>query len=192
MADTIATTVDQQRIAAAWAELVSALGYSLEGDHLRDTPARVARFLAEWHTQTSAPPKLTDFERGPYTGLVATGGIRFYSMCAHHGLPFYGEAIVGYIPTKRIVGLSKLARVVDHFARRFQTQEDITAQVAAYLNDNLFPEGVAVVLKAEHLCMSMRGIERPGHSTVTSEMLGRFRDDPAARAEFIALTGAGR
>ena len=176
------------RIARAWAEIIDALGYPKDA-HTVDSPERVARFMARWHTQRAEPPKLTVFPRGEYDGVVITRSIPFYSMCAHHGLPFFGTAVVGYLPGESVVGLSKLARVVDYYAHRFQVQEQLTAQIAQHLEDALTPRGVGVILRGEHLCMSMRGVERPGHQTVTSEMRGVFREDAAARAEFLSLAG---
>lgn len=178
-------------IAAGWGAVVKGLGYDLADPHLRDTPKRVAKFLEEWHTEGKAPPAMTVFPDGGYDEIIAVGGISFYSVCAHHGLPFFGTAAVGYIPAGKIVGLSKLARVVDHFSRRFQVQEKLTGQVASFLADTLAPLGVGVIIKAEHLCMSMRGIQRPGHQTTTSDMRGVFRDKPEARAEFLALINGG-
>ncbi len=180
-------------LAQGWRMIIEALGYDAQGPHFKDSPTRVARFLAAWHTSgpDATPPPLTTFpnEDPRYDQVLLVKGIRYYSMCAHHGLPFFGVAHVAYIPGDRLVGLSKLARVVDYFARRFQVQEAITTQVAEYLEETLAPLGVAVVLSGEHLCMAMRGIERPGHSTITSEMRGVFRDKPEARAELLALVG---
>jgi len=180
-----------QHVARAWRSLVRALGYDLRDPHLADTPARVARFLCEWHTNVGvAPPKLTTFP-ADHDEIVVVRGIQFYSMCAHHGLPFFGHAAVAYLPSGRIVGLSKLARVVDHFARRFQTQEAITTEVADYLETGLSPRGLAVVLNAEHLCMSLRGVQKPGHDTLTSVMRGDFRESADARAEVLRLIRSG-
>lgn len=176
-------------IAVAWNTIIKELGYSALNPHLLASPERVARFLRAWHTPLAKPPKMTTFPRGQYAGMVVTRAIPFYSVCAHHGLPFHGSAVVGYVPGAEIVGLSKLARVVDYFAHRFQTQEDLTAQVAEFLEAELKPRGVGVIVESEHLCMSMRGIERPGHVTATSELRGVLRDDAAARAEFLALAG---
>ena len=176
-------------LAEGWTHVLRGLGYSLSDPHLRDTPGRVARFLHEWHTNGSEPPKMTVFPSAGCDEVVAMGGIRFYSLCAHHGLPFSGTAAVGYLPGKSIVGLSKLARVVDHFSRRFQVQERLTRDIADYLGRSLKPRGVGVVLRAEHYCMSMRGIQKPGHFTVTSEMRGVFRRKPEARAELLSLVG---
>lgn len=180
-----------EALAHGWRIIVEALGYDAQSPHFKESPHRVSRFLAQWHTSgpEAKPPPLTCFpnDNPRYDQIVLVRDIRYYSMCAHHGLPFFGNAHVAYLPKEKIVGLSKLARVVDFFARRFQTQEAITTQVAAYLEANLAPLGVGVVLTGEHLCMAMRGIERPGHSTITSEMRGVFRDKPEARAELLAL-----
>ena len=175
-------------IGSNWAEIIKSLGYDLDDHHLRDSPGRVERFMEKWHTIGKEPPKLTCFENVErYDQLVTVGGIRFFSMCAHHGLSFSGTAAVGYIPDKKVVGLSKLARVVDHFSRRFQVQERLTKEIAGYLHEQLEPLAIGVVMSAEHLCMSMRGIERPGHFTVTSSMQGSFRSEPEARAELLTL-----
>lgn len=177
----------------AWLELITALGYDPADPHLADSPARVAKFLSSWHSNKAHPPKLTTFPKNPgYNEMVVVSDIRYHSMCAHHGLPFFGTAAVAYIPGKRIVGLSKLARVVDHYCRRFQTQEQITQDVANFLQEKLDPVGVGVVLSGEHLCMSMRGIERPGHVTKTSALLGALFNNPAARAEFFSHIGLAR
>jgi GTP cyclohydrolase I len=174
--------------AAAWAKVISSLGYDAKDPHLADSAKRVARFFQSWHTNRTKEPKLTVFPNAEkYDELVVVAGIQFYSLCAHHGLPFFGQAAVGYLPTQSIVGLSKIARVVDHYARQFQTQERLTAQVAAFLERKLKPKGVGVVLQAEHFCMSMRGIQKPGHSTTTSAMRGVFLSKPEARAEFLSL-----
>ena len=177
-------------IAASYRNTLKQLGYTDPDDpHLKGSPARVARFLLEWHTNGEEPPKLTTFPANGYDQIIVVKDIRFYSMCAHHGLPFIGTAAVAYIPRRVIVGLSKVARAVDHFARRYQTQEVLSSDIACYLSHVLAPKALGVVLRAEHLCMSMRGIERPGHETVTSEVIGRFREDPASRAEMFKLIG---
>jgi GTP cyclohydrolase IA len=180
------------KVADAWAGLLDALGYDRTQPHLADTPLRVARFLTKWHSLADEPPPaLTTFPSEGYDAMVVVGDIQFYSMCAHHGLPFFGVAAVGYIPNGKIVGLSKLARLVDYYARRFQTQECITRQVADHLERELKPLGVGVVLRGEHLCMSMRGINKPGHFTVTSEMRGVMREEDAARSELLSLVNRG-
>lgn len=181
-------------IARAWASVIRHLGYEPDDPHLVETPARVERFMREWHTMGKPAPRLTVFPSDGADEMVAVGGIQFYSLCQHHALPFFGTAAIGYVPSKRggVVGLSKLARVVDHFARRFQVQEQLTRDVAHHLAAALKPKGLGVVLRAEHLCMSMRGIQKPGHQTVTSAMLGVFRSKPEARAELLELIDGGR
>lgn len=176
-------------ITAAWRQIIEALGYDPEDPHLRDSPERVARYLAEWHTFFGTePPKMTVFPNDPKVDeLVLVGDLRFYSVCAHHGLPFFGTAAVGYIPRDSVVGLSKIARVVRHFSRRFQVQERLTSEIAAFLEDQLKPVAVGVVMSGEHLCMSMRGVSQPGHVTTTSDLRGAFRDKDAARHELMAM-----
>ncbi len=197
-------TGEEDQIATATRTIIRSMGYAEDDPHLRDTPDRVARFMASWHTIGREPPTLTTFpvelvpsvddptKRVPAAGLVVTTGIVFYSLCAHHGLPFFGEATVGYIPNEKLVGLSKLARVVDFFAHRFQTQERMSEQVADYLNEHLSPVGVGVITRAEHLCMSMRGVTKPGHCTSYSALRGALFNQDKARAEFLALAGGFR
>ncbi len=177
-------------IEAAWGNLIEALGYDIRDPHLSGSPERVARFLAEWHTRSGVePPKTTCFpnDNPKVDEVVACGGLRFYSMCAHHGLPFFGEVAIGYIPSDKVIGLSKFARVVQYFAQRFQTQERMTHEIALFLEERLAPVGIGVVARAEHLCMSMRGIKSPNHFTVTSTMRGAFMEKAEARAELLAL-----
>ena len=172
-------------------DLLGALGVDLEGESLRDTPLRMARMYAE--LLTPAPFTATTFPNdGGYDELVVATGIPFHSLCEHHLLPFVGIAHVGYLPGARIVGLSKLGRVVEHFARSLQVQERLTTQIARWLDEHLAPKGVGVVLEAEHLCMSLRGVQKPGARTVTSALHGRLRDDPRTRQEFLSLTGGSR
>jgi GTP cyclohydrolase I len=150
----------------------------------------MARMYAE--LLTPAPFNPTTFPNdGGYDELVVATGIPFHSLCEHHMLPFVGVAHVGYIPGPRIIGLSKLARVVERFARSLQVQERLTTQVARWLDEHLRPQGVGVVLEAEHLCMTLRGVQKPGAHTVTSALTGLVRDDPRTRQEFLALTGGG-
>lgn len=168
-------------------DLLGALGVDLDDESVRDTPRRMARMYAELLTPASFHP--TTFPNdGGYDELVVATGIPFHSMCEHHMLPFVGVAHVGYLPGARIIGLSKLARVVDHFARSLQVQERLTTQVAGWLDAHLAPAGVGVVLEAEHMCMSLRGVQKPGARTVTSALHGRLRDDLRTRQEFLALT----
>ena len=154
-------------------------------DGLRDTPRRYLKFLAEF----TAPSEfeLTEFDGENYDQMLVQTNIPFYSLCEHHLAPFFGVAHVAYIPNGKIVGLSKLSRTVEKFACGFQNQERITKQIAAYLMERLKPQGVAVVLKAEHLCMAMRGVKKLGVETISSEVLGVFREDAATRAEFLQL-----
>jgi GTP cyclohydrolase IA len=170
--------------------LLNALGVDLSDESVRDTPRRMARMYAELLTPRGFNP--TTFPNdGGYDELVVATGIPFHSMCEHHLLPFVGVAHVGYLPGERIIGLSKLARVVELYARDLQVQERLTTQVAGWLDDRLQPKGVGVVLEAEHLCMSLRGVQKPGARTVTSALHGLVRDDPRTRQEFLALTGGG-
>jgi GTP cyclohydrolase I len=173
---------------AAARDLLSALGADLEDESLRETPRRIASMYAELLTPT--PFEATTFPNdGGYDELVVATQIPFHSLCEHHLLPFHGVAHVAYLPGERIVGLSKLARVVDYFARGLQVQERLTTQVARWLDEQLAPKGVGVVLEAEHLCMSLRGVQKPGARTVTSALYGALRDDSRTRTEFLALTG---
>lgn len=182
---------------SAHAALISELGYDARAEHLKDSPARVARFLREWHTEGKPPPVLTTFKNADprMDELVCVGGIEFHSLCAHHGLPFYGRAAIGYIPGDTVLGLSKFARVVQHFAQRFQVQEVLTQQIVDYLQAALNPIAIGAVLRASHMCMSMRGVRARGAVTTTSVMRGAFRDSShdsaAARAELLALTTQG-
>jgi GTP cyclohydrolase I len=179
--------VDLVRAERAVAELLAALGQDPSSEQLLDTPRRVAASYAE--LLTPAPFTLTTFlnDEG-YDELVLARAIPFASLCQHHLLPFTGVAHIGYLPADRILGLSKLARVVERFARRLQLQERLTTQVADWLQDQLVPKGVGVVLEAEHLCMSLRGVRAAGARTVTSTLHGQLRSDPRSRQEFFALT----
>src|SRR3954451_15741839 len=175
----------------AAADLLDALGADLSDESLSGTPGRIARLYAE--LLTPAPFDATTFPNdGGYDELVVAREIPFHSLCEHHLLPFVGVAHVGYLPGERIIGLSKLARVVDSFARSLQVQERLTTQIAGWLDEHLAPQGVGVVLEAEHLCMSLRGVQKPGARTVTSALHGRLRDDQRRRQEFLALTGRSR
>ncbi|HYW28231.1 MAG TPA: GTP cyclohydrolase I FolE [Gaiellales bacterium] len=181
-----ARLVDVGRAERAVQELLAALGADTASESLRDTPARVARMYAE--LLAPAPVSMTTFPNDEhYDELVIARDIPVYSLCEHHLLPFHGVAHVAYIPAGRIVGLSKLARVVDRFAGRLQVQERLTRQVAEWLWEQLDPLGVGVVIEAEHMCMSMRGVRKPGATTATSALLGAVRDDPRTRDEFLSL-----
>ncbi|MEO7260454.1 MAG: GTP cyclohydrolase I FolE [Jatrophihabitantaceae bacterium] len=167
--------------------LLIALGQDPDAEHLRQTPRRVASAYAELLTPRDFD--LTTFANDEnYDQLVLACGIPFQSLCEHHLLPFHGVAHVGYLPDQRIVGLSKLARVLERFARGLQVQERLTQQVADCLEAHLHPKGVGVVIEAEHQCMSLRGVRAHGSRTLTSALHGHLRLDPAARQEFFALT----
>jgi GTP cyclohydrolase I len=188
---TRAARIDLAAAADAVRDLLGALGQDPGSEHLADTPRRVAAAYAE--LLTPEPFTLTTFPNdGRYDELVLARDVPFRSLCEHHLLPFHGVAHVGYLPGERIVGLSKLARTVEHFARGLQVQERLTQQVARCLQDNLHAKGVAVVLEAEHLCMSLRGVRAQGSRTVTSALLGLHREHPATRQEFFALAGVRR
>ncbi|MGQ0623078.1 MAG: GTP cyclohydrolase I FolE [Sporichthyaceae bacterium] len=172
----------------AVAALLVALGYPPSDEHLVDTPRRVAATYAELLTPRSF--NLTTFPNDEgYNELVLARDIPFHSLCEHHMLPFQGVAHIGYLPGERILGLSKLARVVELFSRRLQVQERLTKQVADWLQAQLSPKGVGVVLEAEHLCMSLRGVQAVGSTTTTSALHGLLREDQRSRAEFFALAG---
>src|SRR5664280_684554 len=168
-------------------DLLCALGRDPSSPHLADTPRRVAESLTEMLTPREFD--LTTFPNDEnYDELVLARSIPVQSLCEHHMLPFTGVAHVGYLPGERILGLSKLARVVEQFARDLQVQERLTVQVANWLQENLAPKGVGVVIEAEHMCMSMRGVKAGGSKTITSAMRGVLREDARSRQEFFALT----
>jgi GTP cyclohydrolase I len=173
--------------ATAAHQLLLALGIDTDEEGLRETPRRVAMAYAE--LLTPVPFEATTFpnEEG-YDELVVARAIPFHSLCEHHLIPFVGVAHVAYLPGDRIVGLSKLARVVEHFARRLQVQERMTVQIADWLEAELSPKGVGVVLDAEHFCMTIRGVQKPGARTTTSALRGQVRADERTRAEFLSLT----
>jgi GTP cyclohydrolase I len=182
--------IDRRAVERAARDLLAALGADLGSEGLRDTPRRMADAYTE--LLTPQPFSLTTFPNDEgYDELVVVRDIPFHSLCMHHVLPFHGVAHVAYLPAERILGLSKLARVVELFARDLQLQERLTTQVASWLQEQLQPKGVGVVLEAEHLCMSLRGVQKPGAKTVTSALHGLVRDDPRTRAEFLNLTGGG-
>ena len=184
-------TIDVHGAEASVRALLRALGQDPESEHLRDTPRRVALAYEEFLTPRPFVPTTFPNDEG-YDELVLARDIPFHSLCEHHMLPFSGVAHVGYLPGDRILGLSKLARVVEHFSRNLQVQERLTKQIGDWLDDRLSPKGVGVVLEAEHLCMSLRGVQATGSLTVTSSLHGRIRDDARTRAEFLSLTGGRR
>jgi GTP cyclohydrolase I len=183
-------SVDQPAAERAVTDLLRALGRDPDSPHLAETPRRVAAAYAELLT---APQfDLTTFPNDEgYNELVLATGIPVQSLCEHHLLPFSGVAHIGYLPGDRILGLSKLVRVLDLFARDLQVQERLTQQVADWLQENLAPRGVGVVVEAEHLCMSLRGVRARGTRTTTSALHGLLREDARSRQEFFALTGTG-
>lgn len=183
--------IDRAAAERAVGDLLLALGRDPGDEHLADTPRRVADAYAE--LLTPEPFDLTTFANDEgYDELILARDIPFHSLCEHHLLPFHGVAHVGYVPAERILGLSKLARVVELFARNFQVQERLTVQVANWLQEHLQPKGVGVVLEADHLCMSLRGVRATGSTTVTSSLHGLLRENPSSRQEFFALSGVHR
>ncbi|MET9352832.1 GTP cyclohydrolase I FolE [Streptomyces sp. NPDC006617] len=185
------TGPDLEAAERAAREFLRALGVVVDGEGTRDTPGRMARGYAE--LLNARPFRMTTFPNDEgYDELVLARDIPLRSVCRHHMLPFVGVAHVGYLPGARILGLSKLARVVEHYACRPQVQERLTKQVADHLAEQLQPRGVGVVVEAEHTCMTLRGVRATGSRTVTSTLLGTLREDAASRQEFLALTGIQR
>lgn len=183
--------VDQTGVERAATDLLRALGRDPSSPHLADTPRRVASAYAELLTPREFD--LTTFPNDEgYDELVLARGIPVHSLCEHHLLPFHGVAHVAYLPADRILGLSKLARVVELFARDLQVQERLTQQVADWLQQHLEPKGVGVVIEAEHMCMSMRGVQTSGTVTLTSALHGLLREDPRSRQEFFDLARRSR
>jgi len=185
--------VDRQRIEAAVVEILQAIGEDPGREGLRETPRRIAAMYAELFSGLHRDPGeylRVGFEEEQHHEMVVLKDIPFYSLCEHHLLPFHGVAHVGYVPNGRVVGISKVARVVETLARRPQVQERLTSQIADLLMDALQAKGSAVVIEAEHLCMTMRGVKKPGSVMVTSAMRGLFRDDARTRAEFLSLIRA--
>lgn len=187
-------TIDMARAEAAVRELLLALGEDPDRDGLVETPRRVARMYRELFSGLAADPgpHLRRTFDESHEEIVIVRDIDFSSLCEHHLLPFLGKAHVAYLPRQKVVGLSKLARTVDVFARRPQVQERMTAQIADALMENLDPHGALVVLEAEHLCMRVRGVEKPNALTVTSAVRGTFKTSPASRAEAMALLNRSR
>lgn len=167
------------------AELLPFLDEQPGREGLQKTPERYKRFVKEFFE--NKPFNLTTFKNEGYDEMVIQTNIPFYSLCEHHLLPFFGYGAIAYVPDKRIVGLSKLARTLAYFSRRLQTQERLTTQVSEFLAEKLEPKGVGVVLTARHLCMEMRGIEKPGTQTTTSCLKGSFKRSPSTRGEFLQI-----
>lgn len=185
----LASPVDAVRIESAFREIIEAIGEDPGREGLLETPARVARMYGELFEGLRIDPKsllAVTFDVA-HDEMVILKDIPFYSICEHHFMPFHGVAAVGYIPDGKVVGLSKLARLVEVYARRPQIQEQLTGQIADALMDALRPGGVAVVIEAEHLCMTQRGVKKPGSRMVTSATRGVFRDHDITRGEFLSL-----
>jgi len=184
-----ARQIDHDAVQRAARDFLRALGAEVDAEALEETPRRVADAYAE--LLTPQPFRATTFPNEGYDELIVARAIPFHSLCMHHLLPFQGVAHVGYLPGGRIIGLSKLGRVVEFFSRDLQIQERLTTQVADWLQRELDPKGVGVVLEAEHMCMSLRGVQKLGATTVTSALRGLVRDDARTRQEFMALTKRG-
>jgi GTP cyclohydrolase I len=186
--------IDRDRIRKAVGEILLALGEDVDREGLKKTPERVARMYAELLGGTFEDPKvhLRSVFTEKYDEIVLLRDIPFYSICEHHLLPFIGKAHVAYLPTGKVLGVSKLARIVDTFAHRLQAQERLTGQIADFLMDNLRPLGVAVVLEASHGCMTIRGIRKPGSLMVTSALRGAFKKDARTRSEVLSLMRSDR
>ena len=186
-------TIDTERIRKAAKEILLAIGEDTEREGLKKTPERVARMYAELLGGMHEDPKkhLRSVFTENYDEIVLLRNIPFYSICEHHLMPFIGSAHVAYLPSGTVLGVSKLARIVDCFARRLQTQERLTYQIADFIMNSLKPKGVAVVLEASHSCMTIRGIKKPGSVMVTSALRGIFRRDPKSRNEVMSLMHNG-
>lgn len=181
--------IDSERIKNAVREILLAIGEDVDREGLKDTPDRVARMYAELLGGMREDPEkhLRSVFSETYEEIVLLRNIPFYSICEHHMMPFIGSAHVAYLPSGKVLGVSKLARIVDCFARRLQTQERLTYQIADFLKTNLKSQGVAVVLEASHSCMTIRGIKKPGSAMVTSALRGIFKRDPKSRSEIMSL-----
>jgi len=181
--------IDQRKIEQAVLSIIEAIGEDPKREGLVDTPKRIAEMYGELFMGMGVDPKselTVSYEEG-HREMVILRDIPFYSMCEHHLLPFYGVVHIGYIPRGNIVGVSKLARVVETLSRRPQLQERLTTQIAETILEALQPDGVAVVIEAEHMCMTIRGVKKPGTNIVTSATRGLFRTRSATRAEFLSL-----
>lgn len=184
--------MESQRIERAVLELIEGIGENKNREGLDKTPKRVAKAFEKLFGGYSMKPSefLTYFDSEDYDEMIIVKDIEFYSFCEHHMLPFWGRAHIGYIPSKKILGLSKLPRLVEMYARRLQNQERLTKQIAETLMEELDPKGVGIVLEAKHFCMMARGVEKQQSSAITSTMLGIFRKNEKTRAEFLRLIGS--
>ncbi len=185
--------VDIERVEKAVTEILLAIGEDVEREGLKGTPVRVARMYAELLAGMQEEPKehLRSAFTENYDEIVLLRDISFYSICEHHLMPFIGTAAVAYLPSGVVLGVSKLARIVDCFTRRLQVQERLTNQIADFIMNSLKPRGVAVVLEASHSCMTIRGIKKPGSVMVTSALRGIFKSDPKSRSEVMSLMHKG-
>jgi len=184
--------INQKKIEKAVKEILIAIGDDPNREGIKDTPKRVARMYAELFSGLHKDPakEITIFKQEEHEEMVMVKDIPFYSICEHHLIPFIGKAHVVYIPKRgRVTGLSKLVRVIEGYARRPQVQEKLTSQIADTLMERLNPHGVLVIIEAEHLCMSMRGVRKPGSLTITSAVRGVFRKNATTRAEALSLIG---
>lgn len=181
--------VDQKKIEEAVRLLLEGIGEDVTREGLLDTPNRIARMYEEIYKGMDEDPSqhLTKTFAVDSTGIVVEKDITFYSVCEHHMLPFYGKAHIAYLPDQRVVGLSKLARTVEVFARRLQIQEQMTTQIAEAIMEHLKPQGVMVMVEAEHMCMAMRGVAKPGSQTVTMAVRGCFENDPQLQQYFFEM-----
>ena len=186
--------IDTKRIEKAVREILIAVGEDVDREGLVDTPARVARMYTELLSGMREDPKkhLKSVFHEEYDEIVLLRDIPFYSLCEHHMLPFIGVAHVAYLPVDKVLGVSKLARIVNCFSSRLQTQERLASQISNFIMKNLKPMGVAVVLEASHSCMTIRGVKKPGSMMVTSSLRGLFRKDPRSRNEVLSLIRDGR
>ena len=181
--------MDHEKIKRLTAELISAIGEDPEREGLVDTPSRVSKSYDTLFGGYEKDPKdaVTVFDGEDYDEMIICKDIDFYSTCEHHMLPFFGKAYVGYLPDKKIIGISKIPRIIEIYARRMQNQERMTMQIAKAINDLLKPRGVGVVIKAQHLCMLARGVERQNAVITTSSFTDLFRSNPETRSEFLGL-----
>lgn len=187
--------MDKKRIEAAVREILIGIGEDPDREGLAETPKRVANMYEELFSGICSDPKrhLKIFNEGDNDEMVVVRDIPMYSMCEHHLIPFFGKAHIAYIPADgKVIGLSKLARIVSDFSKRPQLQERLTSQIADFLDDSLFPKGIAVVIEAEHLCMTMRGARAAGATTFTSALRGSMKKDARTRAEAISLLQGGK
>jgi GTP cyclohydrolase I len=184
--------IDQDQIRDAVSSILNAIGEDTDRDGLAETPRRVAELYSEFFSGLGQDPSQvlkTGFDEG-HTGLVAFDNLQFFSICEHHLLPFIGTASAGYLPEGRVIGASKIAKALDILARRPQMQERLTTQLADAIADTLEPKGVGVMLSAEHLCMSLRGVKKPGNKMITSAYRGEFETNDGLRREFWSMTGS--